>query len=106
MYPWSGIGEGQGHDQIRYIEKVTGKEVQPAALGLDLGAGPEPQHCFGAGAQRNGVWWLALRSDCWVSGYERERLGAKELFVCSRTGSQFSYDLKNLGCLRPSCVQM
>lgn len=44
----------------------------------------------------------------WASGCERERLGAKEQFVCSRAGSQFSvtYDLENWGCPRPSCVQM
>lgn len=32
---------------------------------------------------RNGVWWLAPRSDCWASGYGRGKLGAKELSVCS-----------------------
>lgn len=66
MYPWSGIGEGQGHDQIRYIEKVTGKEVQPAALGLDLGAGPEPQHCSGAGVQKE--WGVVVGSEIRLLG--------------------------------------
>lgn len=40
--------------------------------------------------------------DGWVRGCEGKRLEAKEMFVCSSV----TYDLENVGCPRPSCVQM
>ena len=40
--------------------------------------------------------------DSWVNGREGKRLEAKEMFVCSSV----TYDLENVGCPRPSCVQM
>lgn len=67
------------------------REMQPAALGLDLGTGPKPSALLWC-------WYMegmgcGGSEDSWASAYERKRLGAKELFVCSRTGSQFQCNL-------------
>lgn len=85
---------GADGDMIRYgiyRNLCEGRGSQPAALGLDLGTGPKPSAL---------LWcWYMEGMGCggsevsWASAYERKRPGAKELFVCSRTGSQFQCNL-------------
>lgn len=60
------------------------REIDRKGDAASQGAGPQLQRCFGAGARKErGV---VLGSEIRLLGqwlWERERLGAKELFVCS-----------------------